>query len=167
MNNLIFPNKTSSETPTYRLVFFTLIIVRLLQLYFSDSMGSWIVFFLSNKILLMHWGASAVWHTSLTLLNSFNKTKAVSSLKQAIHPENLPFFYINIIIYTFFIYFTHFILTGVSYQPPRHPCCQHLVQNKLKKYLSLLMHNKIKEIQKIFNRKSHNKYIITLLTNFN
>jgi len=43
-----------------------------------------------NKVLLMRLGASVVWHISLPLINSFNKTETAIFLKQAVLPAPPP-----------------------------------------------------------------------------
>ena len=50
-------------------------------------------FFLSSAImvLLMRKGASMVWHPSLPLMNSFNKTKAAIFSMQAMLSQDYPF----------------------------------------------------------------------------
>jgi len=45
-----------------------------------------------NRVPLMRYRASVVWHHSLPLLNSFNKTMAAVPPMQAMLPKDFPFF---------------------------------------------------------------------------
>ena len=58
-----------------------------MKLYFSGPRDHGLYMFTSeNKVLLMRLGASVVWHISLPLINSFNKTETAIFLKQAVLP---------------------------------------------------------------------------------
>jgi len=49
------------------------------------------VFTFENGVPLMRKGASVVWHHSLLLMNSFNKTEAAVFFVQVMLPEGIPF----------------------------------------------------------------------------
>jgi len=49
------------------------------------------LFTFENRVPLMRYGASVVWHLSLSLMNSLNKNEAVIFLIHAVLPEGFPF----------------------------------------------------------------------------
>jgi len=59
------------------------------------------LFTFEDRVPLMRYGASVVWHHSLLLMNGFNKTEAAVFFVQAMlpkpQPEGFPFYQFNII----------------------------------------------------------------------
>jgi len=57
------------------------------------------VFTFENRVPLMCWGggASVVWHLSVPLMNSFNKTEAAICPMQRVLTEGSPFFSVVLI----------------------------------------------------------------------
>ena len=59
-----------------------------------------VLFTFENGVLLMRQGASVVWHHSLLLMNSCNKTEAAVFLAQAMLPEVFLFHQFNLTYYS-------------------------------------------------------------------
>jgi len=58
---------------------------------------TWMLFTFENGVLLMRYGASMVWHHSLLLMNSFNKTEAAVFFIKAMLPEGFLFISLSLL----------------------------------------------------------------------
>jgi len=56
------------------------------------------LFTFENRVLLMRYGVSVVWHLLIPLTNRFNKTEAAVSPQQDMLPEGFPFPHFIVII---------------------------------------------------------------------
>ena len=83
--------------------------------YFSGPLRLWIACCLHLKVPLMRKRASVVWHLSLPLMNSFNKTESAISPMQSMFPYDYLFPTNHLLIDTNTVNLLQYLMKTISF----------------------------------------------------